>query len=121
MKLDSVNFDSTLKKHTGEADDVLLPATEKPIHWKHFNTDFDSTQRDYGEVHHICEDFKDKLVDLRPYLIEEPFTVSLTDKFPKVLEMFRHMHLRALPVIDPNTGLPVAILTRQDIFAYMSL
>ena len=47
--------------------------------------------------------------------------VLTTDKLPKCLELFRHMHLRALPVNDPNTGMPVAILTRQDLFSYMSL
>ena len=45
-------------------------------------------------------------------MIEEPFTVYTTDKLPKVLDLFRHFHLRALPVLDPNSGLPVAVLTR---------
>lgn len=45
-------------------------------------------------------------------MIEEPFTVKVSDKLPKVLEIFRNFHLRALPVIDPNNGLPVAVLTR---------
>lgn len=117
----SVAFDNMLKKHTGDKDEEDLPLTEKIVDWRKFNTDFQNTQRQYAEVHDICEDHKDELIDLRPYMIEEPFVVSLTDKFPKVLELFRHMHVRALPVIDPNTGLPVAVLTRQDIFAYMSL
>ena len=34
------------------------------------------------------------------------------DKLPKVLDLFRHFHLRALPVLDPSKGLPVAVLTR---------
>jgi CBS domain-containing protein len=54
-------------------------------------------------------------------MIEDPMIITTTDKLPKVLEMFRHFHLRALPVIDPNNGLPVAVLTRQDLFAYMGL
>jgi len=45
-------------------------------------------------------------------MIEELFTCNTTDKLPKVLNLFRHFHLRALPVIDPNNGLPVAVLTR---------
>jgi dTDP-4-dehydrorhamnose 3,5-epimerase len=36
----------------------------------------------------------------------------LSDKLPKVLDLFRHFHLRALPVLDPSKGLPVAVLTR---------
>ena len=62
-----------------------------------------------------------KFVDLRPYFIELPYCILTTDKLTKCLELFRHMHLRALPVNDPNTGMPVAVLTRQDIFSYMSL
>lgn len=54
-------------------------------------------------------------------MIEEPYIVHTTDKLPKVLDLFRHFHLRALPVLDPNDGLPVAVLTRQDLFAYMAL
>ena len=54
-------------------------------------------------------------------MIENPYMVLTTDKLPKCLDLFRHMHLRALPVNDPNTGMPVCILTRQNIFAYMSL
>ena len=54
-------------------------------------------------------------------MIEEPYVVQTTDKLPKCLDLFRHMHLRALPVVDPNSGVTVAVLTRQDIFAYMSL
>lgn len=69
----------------------------------------------------IAETFPEKLIDLRPYMIEYPYVVLTTDKLPKVLEMFRHMHLRALPVNDPNSGRPVAVMTRQDIFSYMSL
>lgn len=69
----------------------------------------------------ICEDFRNELIDLRPYMIEEPFTCSATDKLPKVLDLFRSFHLRALPVIDPHNGLPVAVITRQDLFTYMAL
>jgi len=98
-----------------------LPVTKNILPWELFNTDFMASQRTYQEVAEICEDFKERLVDLRPYMIEEPFTCSLTDKLPKILDMFRYFHLRALPVVDPNTGLPVAILTRQDIFSYMPL
>ena len=54
-------------------------------------------------------------------MVEEPLTCNTTDKLPKVLDLFRTFHLRALPVIDPNNGLPVAVITRQDLFAYMAL
>ena len=73
------------------------------------------------ELADIAAQFGHKFIDLRPYIIEQPYVVLTTDKLPKILELFRHMHLRALPVNDPNTGSPVGMLTRQDIFAYMSL
>ncbi len=64
---------------------------------------------------------KDKLIDLRPYMISELYTVDIKDKFPKVLQMFRFMHLRHLPVVDKETGEIKGIITRQDLFAYMSI
>ena len=54
-------------------------------------------------------------------MIENPYTVNTTDYLNKVLEMFRHFHLRALPVVDPHDGTPVAVITRADLFAYMSV
>lgn len=112
---------ATLQKYTGETDELQLPLTKKILPWYKFNVDFWSNQRKYEEVAEICTRFSQRLVDLRPYMIEEPYIVHTTDKLPKVLDMFRHFHLRALPVIDPNDGLPVAVLTRQDLFAYMAL
>lgn len=37
-------------------------------------------------------------------MIETPFTVSLKDKMPKVLNVFRQMQLRQLPVVDDKNG-----------------
>ena len=101
-----------IKNFTGEGDEQELPLTQNILPWTFFNTDFYSSQSKYESVKEICEEFKDELIDLRPYMIEEPFTVKVSDKLPKVLEIFRNFHLRALPVIDPNNGLPVAVLTR---------
>ena len=61
------------------------------------------------------------MIDLRPYYIETPFLAQSTDRLQKVLDVFRHMHLRSLPVTNPGTGELEGIITRQDIFAYMSL
>jgi hypothetical protein len=102
----------TLSKFTGEGDEIAMPMTKNPMDWRAFNTDLWSTDRDYEEVADICAMNRNKLVDLRPYLIEEPFFVTTMDKLPKVLDLFRSFHLRALPVIDPNNGMPVAVLTR---------
>lgn len=106
---------------TGERDYELAPPSEKILHWHYFCSDFYSSDRNFSDVEDITTTFGDRYIDLRPYMIEYPYVVLTTDKLPKVLEMFRHMHLRALPVNDPNTGRPVAMITRQDLFAYMSL
>jgi predicted transcriptional regulator len=64
---------------------------------------------------------KDKVLDLRPYMMSELFTCDYRDKFDKVLLIFRFMHLRQLPVIDKRNGKIEGIITRQDLFAYMTL
>lgn len=97
-----------------------MPLTRKILDWHFFNVDLWSNQRSYEEVADISTKFSQKLIDLRPYLVEEPYVIHITDKLPKVLDMFRHFHLRALPVLDPNDGSPVAVLTRADLFAYMA-
>jgi len=69
----------------------------------------------------IAEKFPNELVDLRPYMIEKPYTVTTKDKLYKILDIFRFMHLRHLPVIKESTGTLEGIITRSDIFSYMSL
>jgi CBS domain-containing protein len=63
----------------------------------------------------------DKIIDIRPYIIDTPYLAQSTDRLQKILNIFRHMHLRALPVTNPGTGELEGIITRQDIFAYMGL
>lgn len=106
------NRNQTMVDFTGERDYEFAPKSENVLHWHNFCSDFYSSNRDFKEVADVAESFGHKYVDLRPYMIEYPYVVLTTDKLPKCLELFRHMHLRALPVNDPNTGMPVAILTR---------
>ena len=119
LKRDDKN--QTMVKYTGDKDYELAPRSSEVLHWHYFCTDFYSTDRSFKEVEDIARDYSHRYIDLRPYMYEQPYCVLTTDKLPKCLELFRHMHLRALPVNDPNSGLPVAVLTRQDLFAYMSL
>jgi len=60
-------------------------------------------------------------MDLRLCMIERPFTVSVFDKFPKVLNVFRQMQLRQLLVTNDADGKLAGIITRKDLFSYMSL
>ena len=111
----------TIKIYTGEADLINAPPTSNILPWWKFNSDFYASDRDFDDVEEIAEIFSNRKIDLRPYMIEEPYMINTTDKLDKVLDMMRHFHLRALPVVDPNDGTPVAVLTRGDLFAYMSL
>ena len=63
----------------------------------------------------------DKDLDLRPYMIERPHLVSLFDAMPKILNLFRLMQLRQILVINDRNGKLEGIITRQDLFTYMSL
>ncbi len=54
-------------------------------------------------------------------MIERPFSVSVFDKMPKVLNIFRQMQLRQLLVTNDADGKLAGIITRKDIFQFMSL
>jgi CBS domain-containing protein len=60
-------------------------------------------------------------MDLRPYMIERPYLTSASDRFPKVLNLFRQMQLRQLLVTNDGDGKLVGIITRQDLFSFMTL
>ena len=90
--------------------------------WEHFCNDYQSNPKEFtDDLRKICKAYTDEKVDLRPYYQFEPITCTTVDRLPKVLEIFRHFHCRALPVLDPRSGLPVAVLTRQDLIAYMTM
>jgi CBS domain-containing protein len=93
----------------------------KALTWKDFNSNFHSSSRHICEIEEIAQANMDKLIDLRPYMIEKPYCVYEGDKIQKVVEIFRLMNLRHLPVVNENDNTLVGIITRQDIFAYMSL
>lgn len=83
---------------------------------------FYSDEADPKEVlETICDNYEDQMMDLRPYIWEHPFIVYVHDTLDKCLEMFRHHHLRHLPVVNPADGSIVGICTRKDLFAYMEL
>ena len=45
------------------------------LSWKHFNVNFHSSPLDISEIVDIAEEFFNKVIDLRPYMIERPFCV----------------------------------------------
>ena len=110
-----------LEQFTMLQDQAEIPTVNEVLDWRYFNTDFYSHDREFSEVAEICKDNIDKLIDIRPYIIDTPFLAQSTDRLQKILEVFRHMHLRTLPVTNPGTGALEGVITRQDLFAYMSL
>lgn len=89
-----------------------FPVSEQKLKWEDLNEDYESNSKQYEEISEIAKSNKDRIIDLRPYMIEELYTVNLKDKLTKVLEIFRKMHLRQLPVIDPKTGIVEGVITR---------
>ena len=69
----------------------------------------------------VIEDNFEEWIDLRPYIIESPFSVSLHDKFYRIVEQFRINHCRHMCVVDPSNGELKGVITRKDIFAYNGL
>jgi len=60
-------------------------------------------------------------VDLRPYMIHSPFVCHTTDKIQKVLDIYRLMNLRQICVVNPVDGSLQGVISRENLFNYMSL
>ena len=95
--------------------------TKEPLSWRDFNENFHSTTPSLSEIRDICEQNSSKVIDLKPYIIEKPFFVHDTDRLDKVVELFRLMNLRQLIVVNEQYGTITGIITRQDIFAFMTI
>ena len=92
------------------------------VDWREFTRDFLSLDIKLSKItSHICESNLDKLIDMRPYMIENPEVCTSFDFFPKILNRFRYMHLRHLIVVNPSNNHIEGIITRQDVFKYMPL
>ena len=80
-----------------------------------------SYQKVTKDIVDICNQNPDKMVDFRPYMILNPYTVSTTDTLEKAVNIFRSQHLRHLPVVHPGTGEIRGMITRKDLFRFMDL
>jgi predicted transcriptional regulator len=89
--------------------------------WEDFNANFDSSCPPYAEITEIVKVYYDKKIDLRPYMICRPFRVFENDSIQNVNELMRHMDLRTVPVIREADHVLVGVITRQDLFSYMSI
>jgi len=93
-------------------DEEEIPTTNEQLDWRCFLVDFYSNDRQYKEVEEIVEANLDKMIDIRPYIIDTPYLAQSTDRLTKILELFRHMQLRAIAVTNPGTGALEGIITR---------
>lgn len=92
------------------------------LKWQDFKTaKYENNENDRHEVEQRCMQYIREKIELNNYMIEEPQICHSTDRLRKVCDLFRHMQLRQIMVINPTNGQLVGIITRQDIFAYMSI
>lgn len=69
----------------------------------------------------MIQDNRSKVIDLRPFMVPRPFCVHENDSLQKVLDVFRLMNLRHLPVLNEDDGTMVGMITRQDLFAFLTV
>lgn len=92
------------------------------VPWQLFVRDFESEDLPVtDELLKLCDDKPHRMIDFRPYMIANPFTVNTTDTISKCVSIFRYMHLRHLPVVHPGSGELKGIITRKDLFRFMDL
>lgn len=93
------------------------------LEWSDFNVDFHSEVQSIKQPKfaQIAEKESRLNVDLRPYMVPRPYTVYENDSIQKCLNLFRLMNLRQLPVLNEDDGSIVGIITRQDLFAFMTV
>jgi chloride channel 6 len=60
----------------------------------------------------LCLLNSEMIVDLKPFMIETPFSVKVSVKFQQIVELFRTMNLRHLPVTKDEDNTLVGIITR---------
>ena len=93
------------------------------LDWSDFNVNFHSTTPSIEApgLGLLCERHNSQVIDLRSYMVARPHTVFENDTIQKTLDIFRLMNLRHLPVLNEDDGTLVGIITRQDLFAFMSV
>ena len=121
VKQSLMNRQSSETQLEDDRDEALFPRQKPMLKWQDLNQDFYSDSKDFHTITHLIKDNNEKMLDFRPYMIERPFVVSKKDSISKVHMIFRQMHLRQLLVINDDNGKLEGIITRQDIFQYMSL
>ena len=82
------------------------------IKWEDLNQDFTSQPFDHKVVEQIALANAEHYLDLRPYMIENPYSCFEKDSIVKVHSLFREMHIRQLLVLNFYTNKLEGIITR---------
>ena len=89
--------------------------------WEDFNANLNSECPPFSEIDDICRVYKEKSIDVRPYMEVNPHKVNEKDNIKVVHELFRHVDVRTLPVLRESDKTIVGVITRQDLFQYLSI
>mmetsp|Transcript_9808 Transcript_9808/g.14870 ORF Transcript_9808/g.14870 Transcript_9808/m.14870 type:complete len:126 (-) Transcript_9808:29-406(-) len=108
---------------TGFFDNDRYPPTpeDEILSWRYFTRDFLAKDLPTELVVGTLDTYSEELVDLRPYMIENPYTVFTTDQLGKCTDVFRKMHLRHLIVVHPGDCSLRGVITRKDLFKHLDL
>jgi predicted transcriptional regulator len=94
-------------------DDSTSETNPYKLTWRDFNSTFLSNIEPLtDEQKKACLKNQDMVINLKPFMIETPYTVRQSVKFQQVVELFRNMNLRHLPVINDESNTLVGIITR---------
>ena len=107
IEVNDVSLEMPLKHSLDYDAKSGFPETPKEniVAWQEFNKNIGSDEADAAWVlANICDEYSDEWLDLRPYMIEKPITVSVYTKFKDVIELYRMHHLRHLIVVMPHDG-----------------
>lgn len=111
------------RKYFSEYFDIIqYPPTpdEMVLHWSKFTRDFLGKDMPVTDEHkQICDYNQTALIDMRPYIIENPKVVRTTDDIQKCVDYMGRFHMRHIPVLHPATGKLRGIITRQDLFNWL--
>ena len=82
---------------------ATTPEPSRDLEWRDFclrgYAEQDITRQ---QVNEVCCENSDKLVNVSAYMVETPFFVVTGDRITRVLDLFRFMNLKLLPVVDHN-------------------
>ena len=111
-----------LERRASELDTRVYPASDLFVDWRDFSTPFESHHfKVDDDIRAIMQSYGDEQIDLRPYMIHSPYTCTTTDKFQKVLDVYRFMQLKTVLVVNPVDGTLQGTISRKDLFKYMAL